>query len=145
MEFNTEFLQFSSLGTSIYRLQVQMSVWLEIPRRRPDRQLCDRLFWNESRPDGVAQSFRRSHLTWTQFSYQGFARPNHRNDRSDGWFDACNFHICSLHVRTMKIGVRTSWFWMHDLPYGWTRPDGNPHRRDSCSDLLIYVFWKEIP
>jgi hypothetical protein len=26
-EFNTEFLQFSSLGTSIYRLQVQMSLW----------------------------------------------------------------------------------------------------------------------
>jgi len=36
MEFNTEFLQFSNLGTSIYRLQVQMSVWLEIPRRRLD-------------------------------------------------------------------------------------------------------------
>jgi len=28
MEFNTKFLQFSSIGTSIYRLQVQMSVWL---------------------------------------------------------------------------------------------------------------------
>jgi hypothetical protein len=27
MEFNTEFLLFSSLGTSIYRLMVQMSVW----------------------------------------------------------------------------------------------------------------------
>jgi len=36
MEFNTEFLQFSSLWTSIYRLQVQMSVWLEIPRHRSD-------------------------------------------------------------------------------------------------------------
>jgi len=36
MEFNTEFLQFSSLKDSIYRLQVQMSVWLEILRRRPD-------------------------------------------------------------------------------------------------------------
>jgi hypothetical protein len=36
MEFNTEFLQFSSLGTSIYRLQVQMSVWLEKPRPRLD-------------------------------------------------------------------------------------------------------------
>jgi len=43
MEFNTEFLQFSSLGTFIYRLQVQMSVWLEKPRRRPDGQLCDQL------------------------------------------------------------------------------------------------------
>jgi hypothetical protein len=36
MEFNTEFLQFSSLGTSIYKMQVQMSVWLEKPRRHPD-------------------------------------------------------------------------------------------------------------
>jgi hypothetical protein len=36
MEFNTEFLQFSSLGASIYRLQVQMSICLEIPRRHPD-------------------------------------------------------------------------------------------------------------
>jgi len=29
MEFNTEFLMFSSIGTSIYRLTVQMSVWLD--------------------------------------------------------------------------------------------------------------------
>jgi len=36
MEFNTKFLQFSSLRTSIYRLQVQMSVWHEIPRRHLD-------------------------------------------------------------------------------------------------------------
>jgi len=35
-EFNTEFLQFSSLGTSIYKLQVQMSVWHEKPRHHPD-------------------------------------------------------------------------------------------------------------
>jgi hypothetical protein len=36
MEFSTEFLQLSSLGTSIYRLQVQMSVWLDKPRPCPD-------------------------------------------------------------------------------------------------------------
>jgi len=36
MEFNTDFLQFSSLGAFIYRLQVQMSVRLEIPRPRLD-------------------------------------------------------------------------------------------------------------
>jgi hypothetical protein len=36
MEFATEFLQFSSLGTSIYRLHVQMSIWLEKPRPRSD-------------------------------------------------------------------------------------------------------------
>jgi hypothetical protein len=34
MEFNTESLPFSSLGAFIYRLQVHMRVWLEIPRRR---------------------------------------------------------------------------------------------------------------
>jgi hypothetical protein len=33
MEFATKFLQFLSLGTSIYRLQVQTSVWLDNPRR----------------------------------------------------------------------------------------------------------------
>jgi hypothetical protein len=36
MEFATQFLQFLSLGTSIYRLQVQMNVWLEKLRRRPE-------------------------------------------------------------------------------------------------------------
>jgi len=35
MEFNTLF-QFSSVRTSIYRLQVKMRVWLEKPRRHPD-------------------------------------------------------------------------------------------------------------
>jgi len=29
MEFNTEFLIFSSLGTYIYRLTIQKSVWLD--------------------------------------------------------------------------------------------------------------------
>jgi hypothetical protein len=52
MEFNTEFLLFSSLGTSIYRLQVQLSVWLDktyvssgqwtVVIGLPDGQLCDR-------------------------------------------------------------------------------------------------------
>jgi hypothetical protein len=36
MEFTTEFFQFLNLGASIYRLQVQMSVWIEIPRLRLD-------------------------------------------------------------------------------------------------------------
>jgi len=47
MEFNTEFLKFSSLGASIYRLTVQMSVWLDKtgPRldglHRPDAEFFD--------------------------------------------------------------------------------------------------------
>jgi len=159
-EFNTEFLQFSSLGTSIYRQQVQMSVWLEIPRCHSDsrhkaseRTTVRSAFQNfteilslfEPRPDGVALSSERSPLSYTQFPYQGFACSNHRNGRPDGWSDARNFHISSTRVRTMKTGVRTSWFWMHDLPYGRARPDGNPHCPDDCSDLPISVFWKEIP
>jgi hypothetical protein len=36
------------------------------------------------------------------------------------------------------------WTWMHNLPYEWARPNGNPHRPDYCSRLPISVFWKEI-
>jgi hypothetical protein len=46
MEFNTEFLLLSSLGASIYRLTIQMSVWLDKTGRRPDGQLCDQLSEN---------------------------------------------------------------------------------------------------
>jgi hypothetical protein len=35
-------------------------------------------------------------------------------------------------------------FWMRYLHYGWAHPDGNPHLQDSCSNLSISVFWKEI-
>jgi hypothetical protein len=36
MEFNTEFLQFSSPGTYIYRLRVQMGEYCDKYRRRRD-------------------------------------------------------------------------------------------------------------
>jgi hypothetical protein len=32
---------------------------------------------------------------------------------------------------------------MHDLPYEWVRPDGNPHRPDYCNCLPISVFWED--
>jgi hypothetical protein len=44
----------------------------------------------------------------------------------------------------MLAGVQTSGFELRYLPYGWARPDGNPRRPDGCSNLLIFVFWKEI-
>jgi len=151
-EFNTEFLQFLSLRTSIYRLQVQMSGWLDKPRRRLDdrhkasgqttvrlafQNFTEILSCFEPRPNSVALSSGLSHFRRMQFPYWGFAH-------SDGWSDARNFHISSSLVRTMKNGVQTSEFWMRYLPYGWARPDGNPHRLDCCSDLPISVFWKEI-
>jgi hypothetical protein len=159
-EFNTKFLQFSSLGTSIYRLQVQLSVFLEKPRRRLDgrhkgsgwttvrsafQNFAEILSCFEPRLDGVAPSSGRSYFDCTQFPYQGFARSDQGNGRLDGWLDAHTFHISSSRVRTMKSGVRMSEFWMRYLPYGRARPDGNPHHIDGCNDLPISVLWKEIP
>jgi hypothetical protein len=54
MEFNIEFLLFSSLGSSIYRLTDQMSIWLDkklgsvrtVVMGRLDGQLCDQLSEN---------------------------------------------------------------------------------------------------
>jgi len=129
-----------------------MSVWLDKPRRLSDgrhkasgrttvwstfQNFAEILSWFEPRPDGVALSSGRSYFSCTQFTYQGFGRPDQGNGRPDGWLDARNFHISSSRVRT-------SGFWMRYLPYGWARPDGNPHRPDGCNDLLISVFWKEI-
>jgi hypothetical protein len=80
MEFNTEFLQFSSPGTSIYRLQVQISVWLDKPMRHPYGKhkasvqttvrsaflnFAEILSKFELRPDSVALSSVRSHFSCT--------------------------------------------------------------------------------
>jgi len=155
MEFNTEFLQFSSLGASIYRLQefkyASDSKYLGIVRmvdiRRPNRQLCDQLSklaeilsWIEPRLDGVALGSWRLHFSSTQFSYQGLVRLDQNSCRPNGWSDAHNFHTWSLSVRTMKTVVQTIEFWMHDLPYEWARPDGNTHRPNGCNYLPISVF-----
>jgi hypothetical protein len=42
MEFNTEFIQTTCLGASIYRLQeFKFASDLNLPRQRPDGQLCN--------------------------------------------------------------------------------------------------------
>jgi hypothetical protein len=129
-----------------------MSVWLEKLRRHLDgrhktsrhitvrsafQNFTEILSWFELRSDGVALSPGQLHFSCTQFPYQGFERPN-------GWSYARNFHISSSRVRTMKADVWMSEFWMRNLPYGWAHPDGNPHCPDGCSDLPLYVLWKEI-
>jgi len=111
MEFNTEFLQFSSLGTSIYRLQVQMSIWLEIPRCRPDGrqkgserttmrlafQISQKFFPELSRVRtvlpcrsrlGTSGPWRLSSGRWIccmQFPYMKLPCPDHEDRRSDVW------------------------------------------------------------
>jgi hypothetical protein len=104
-----------------------MSVWLEIPRCCLDGQLCDRLSkfrWNSS-------------LNWATFCR---CCPVIRTV-------ARNFHIKAWRVRTKtsvvqtkKTVVRMSEFWMHDLPYEWAHPYGNPHRPNGCSCLPIFSF-----
>jgi hypothetical protein len=101
-------------------------------------------FWIEPCPEGVALASGRLHFSCTQFLYQGFEHPDHEGWRPDGWTNACNFHIWSLSVRTMKTDVWTVELCMHDLPYEGECLDGNTHYLDGCSCLLIFVFWKEI-
>jgi len=62
----------------------------------------------------------------------------------DGRSNARNFQIWCLRVRIMMTGVWTFGFELPYLPYGWTRPDGNPRHQNGCSNLPISVFWKEI-
>jgi len=89
-EFNTKFLQFSSLGTSIYRLQVQLSVFLEKPRRRLD-----------GRHKGSGWTTVRSAFfpvlsrVWTVLP----RRPDGRTST------ALNFHIKASRVRTKGMVV----------------------------------------
>jgi len=91
MECNTEFLQFSSLGTSIYRLQVQMSVWLEKPRRCPEGR------------------HKASGWTIVQSAFQNFAEILSRLEPlPDGrTFAAHNFHIKASCIQTIGMIVRT--------------------------------------
>jgi hypothetical protein len=90
-KFNTEFLPFSSLGTTIYRLQVQMSVWLNKPRRCPEGQQYDRF------PKILLKFF----LVLSRVQTVLPCRPNGRT------LAARNFHIKALHVRSKGMVVRT--------------------------------------
>jgi len=145
VEFNTEFLQFSSLGASIYRLTVQMSVWLDKTGSRLDGQLRGRNFENFAENlSCLRPASGRSHVRCKYLPYRGFARPDQEDGRPNGWSDVRNLHIWYRRVRTMITDVRTSGSELRYLPYGWARPEGNPRRPDDCSNLPISVFWKEF-
>jgi hypothetical protein len=98
MEFNTEFWQFSSLGTSIYRLQIQMSVWLEKPRCCPDGR--HKAFgWTT-----VRSAFQILQKFFPELSHIRRVLPY----RPDGCtLAARNFHIKASRVRTIEHVVRT--------------------------------------
>jgi hypothetical protein len=100
MEFNTEFLLFSILGASIYRLTVQMSVWLDKTGRRPD---------GGHRPSGrttVRPKFWK--FRWRSFLFEGRVRTV-RHCRPDSRTSAAsNFHIEASRVQTGGTVVRTA-------------------------------------
>jgi hypothetical protein len=93
MRFNTEFLQFSSLGTSIYRLQVQMSVWLEKPRRRLDGR------HKASGQTTVRSAFQISQKFFPKLSRIRTMLPSRPDDRT---LAARNFHIKASCIRTIE-------------------------------------------
>jgi hypothetical protein len=99
MEFNIEFLQFSSLVTSIYRLQVQMSIWLEIPRR------CPNIKQEVSGQTTVRSAFQILQKFFPELSRIRTVLPYHLDC---GTLAACNFHIKTWLVRTMKTVTQTT-------------------------------------
>jgi hypothetical protein len=98
MEFNIEFIQFSSLGASIYRLQVQMSVWLKIPRRRLEGR--HKAFGRTT----VWSAFQISLKFFPELSRVQTVLPLRLNGRT---LAAHNFHIKAWRFRTITSVVRT--------------------------------------
>jgi hypothetical protein len=92
MEFTTESLQFSSLGASIYRLQVQMSVLLEIPRPRLDGR------HKASGQTTVPSAFQISLKFFPELSRVRTVLPCRPYGRT---LAARNFHIKTWRVRTI--------------------------------------------
>jgi hypothetical protein len=98
MKFNTEFSQFSSLRASIYRLQVQMSAWLEIPRCRPDGR------HRASGRTTVWSAFQISLKFFSEMSHVQTVLPC----RTDGCtLAAHNFHTKASRVWPIGMVVRT--------------------------------------
>jgi hypothetical protein len=100
MEFNTEFLLFSSLGASIYRLRVQMSVWLDKTGPHPDGG------HRPSRRTTVRPKFQK--FCCKSFLFERCVRmvlPCRLEGRT---FAASNFHIEASRVRTGRMVVRTA-------------------------------------
>jgi hypothetical protein len=56
-------------------------------------------------------------------------------------------HAISISVGRMsgplQAGVRTVEFELRFLPYGWARPDGNPHCPDGCRNLPLFELGKK--
>jgi len=108
-----------------------MSVWLDKTGRRSDGQLCDRNSKNIAEKERRSKSRIRTVL------------PCHPDGRT---FAASNFHIKASSVQTRRIVVRTVDL-MHaifNIWYTHARPDHDDWCPDSCSNLPISVFWKEI-
>jgi hypothetical protein len=97
-EFNTEFLQFTSLMTSVYRLQVQMSVWLWIPRRRLD----DR--HKASGRTTVRSTFQNLQKFFHDLSRVRTVLPCRPNGHTS---TARNFHVKASRIQTGIHIVRT--------------------------------------
>jgi hypothetical protein len=114
MKFNTEFLQFSSLGTSIYRLQVQMSVWLEILRWRPDGR------HKASKRTTVRSAFQISQKFFPELGRVQTVLPYRPDGRT---LAARNFHIKASRVWTIEHVVRTVYL-MHAISIYVARASG---------------------
>jgi len=99
MEFNTEFLQFSTTGAFIYRIRAQMSVWLDKAGPRPD---------GGHGPSGgttVWPKFQK--FRWKSFLFESRVRTILSCCPDGRTFAASNFHIEASRVQTRRMVVRT--------------------------------------
>jgi hypothetical protein len=144
-------------GASIYRLRCRMGdccKWTDAVRTvnlgRPDRQLCDRIFWKFCWKSFLFKIRVRTVRHWRLDGYTSAASNFHirlsaSGPRGMNFRKAILQHAISIYVmrasrpwvadvRTVELkSVRTVIFEMRFLPYLWLRPDGTPHHPDGVS------------
>jgi len=126
MEFNTELLLFSSLGASIYRLTVQMSVLLDKTGRHPD---------GGHRPSGqTTMQLKFWKFCWRSFLFESRVRtvlPCRLDGRTS---TASNFYIGASRVQIGRMVVQPADL-MHVIFISDANASGRSWLGSGCLDL----------
>lgn len=125
MEFTIESLQFSSLRASIYRLHVQMSVWLKIPRYRLDGR------HKASGRTAVQSAFQILLKFFPELSCVRTVLPCRPYGHT---LAARNFHIKTWHIRTIRSVIQTIDL-MHTISIYDARTSGSWRLTSGCLDF----------
>jgi hypothetical protein len=78
-------------------------------------------------------------------SIQGFARPDHGDERPDGWTSTLNFHICYACVQTMRGNRLEGWSRIGNFLHWWTRVRTKAiWRPNGCIWIVILALWRRV-